>query len=123
MLEGYCSAQPASPQTPDALLKLGQCYQRLAGLFADAQERAKLLTSARTAYERLINQFPKHPNQPQAIFERAKVLVQAGDLGSAMIELNRFQSDPLKTAKIAPMALIRLALLYRGQNKPMDAAN
>lgn len=123
LLEGFCSAQPTSPQTPDALLKLGQCYQRLAGLLADAQERTKMLTSARTAYEKLINQFPKHPSQPQAIFERAKVLAQAGDIGSAMNELQRFQNDPLKTARIAPMALIRLALLYRGQNKPMDAAN
>jgi TolA-binding protein len=123
MLETFCGAQPTSPQAPDALLKLGLCYQRLAGLLADPQERAKMLTSARAAYEKIINQFPKHPNQPQAIFERAKVLAQAGDMGSAINELQRFQNDPLKTANIAPMALIRLAMLYRAQNKPMDAVN
>jgi len=123
MLESYANAQPTPPQTPDALLKLGLCYQRLAGLLADAQERNKMLTAARTAYEKLINQFPKHPHQPQAIFERAKVLAQAGDVGSAINELNRFQNDPLKTAPVAPMALIRLSLLYRAQNKPVDAAN
>jgi TolA-binding protein len=123
MLESYISAQPTSPQAPDALLKVGLCYQRLAGLLADPQERAKILSAARTTYEKLINQFPKHSHQPQAIFERAKVLAQAGDVGSAMNELNRFQSDPLKAAPIAPMALIRLALLYRSQNKPLDAAN
>jgi TolA-binding protein len=123
MLESYTNAQPPPPQTPDALLKLGLCYQRLAGLLADVQERNKMLTAARTAYEKLINQFPKHPNQPQAIFERAKALAQAGDVGSAINELNRFQSDPLKSAPVAPMALIRLALLYRSQNKSADAAN
>jgi TolA-binding protein len=123
MLEAFVIAQPTAPQAPDALLKLGLSYQRLAALLAEAQERAKMLSAARTAYEKLINQFPKHPQQPQAIFERAKVLAQAGDLGSAINELNRFQSDPLKAAPIAPMALIRLALLYRGQNKPLDAAN
>jgi TolA-binding protein len=123
LLESYVSAQPPPPQTPDALLKLGLCYQRLAALLADAQERSKMLTAGRTAYEKLINQFPKDPCQPQAIFERAKVLAQAGDIASAINELNRFQNDPLKTAPIAPMALIRLALLYRGQNKPGDAVN
>jgi len=123
MLESYTTAQPAPPQTADALLKLGLCYQHLAGLLADAQERNKMLAAARTAYEKLINQFPKDLNQPQAIFERAKVLAQAGDVGSAINELNRFQNDPLKTAPVAPMALLRLALLLRAQNKPMDAAN
>jgi TolA-binding protein len=123
LLESYVNAQPAPPQTPEALLKLGLCYQRLAAMLADAQERTKMLTAARTAYEKLINQFPKDPHQSQAIFERAKILAQAGDVGSAINELNRFQSDPLKNAPIAPMALIRLALLYRGQNKPIDAAN
>src|SRR5207247_4637100 len=103
--------------------KLGLCYQRLAGLLADSQERNKMLTDARTAYEKLINQFPHHTHQPQAIFERSKVLAQAGDVGSAINELNRFQNDPLKTAPVAPMALIRLALLYRAQNKPGDAVN
>src|SRR5260370_14134487 len=80
-------------------------------------------TSARTAYEKLINQFPKDSNFPQAVFERAKVLAQTGDAGGAVQELQRFQHEPLKSSTIAPMALIRLSLIYRGQNKPMDAAN
>ncbi len=123
MLEAFCAAQPPSPQVPDALLKLGLCYQRLAGLLADPQERVKMHTSARTAYEKLINQFPKDSNFPQAVFERAKVLAQTGDAGGAVQELQRFQHEPLKSSTIAPMALIRLSLIYRGQNKPMDAAN
>jgi TolA-binding protein len=123
MLEGFVAAQPPSPQVPDALLKLGLCYQRLAGLLADQQERAKMFASARTAYEKLMNQFPKDPNFPQAVFERAKVMAQAGDAGGAIVELQRFQHDPLKNSAIAPMATIRLAIIYRGQNKPMDAAN
>jgi TolA-binding protein len=123
LLDGFCNAQPAGSQTPDALLKLGHCYQRLAALIAEPQERGQLLTNARAAYEKLINQFPKHPLQGQAVFERAKCLAQSGDVGGAMNELQRFNQDPLKAAPGAPMALLRLATLLRGQNRAGDAAN
>jgi TolA-binding protein len=123
LLDGFCNAQPAAPQTPDALLKLGHCYQRLASLIAEPQERTQLLTNGRTAYEKLINHFPKHAHQPQAVFERAKCLAQAGDVGGAMNELQRFNQDPLKAATVAPMALIHLATLLRGQNRAGDAVN
>jgi TolA-binding protein len=123
LLDGFCNAQPTAAQTPDALLKLGHCYQRLAGLIAEPQERGQLLTNARAAYEKFINQFPKDPQLGQAIFERAKCLAQAGDVGGAMNELQRFNQDPLKSAPVAPMALLRLATLLRGQNRAPDAAN
>jgi TolA-binding protein len=123
LLDGFVGAQPNDPQTADTLLKLGLCHQRLAGLLAQPPERAKALGDARAAYENLIQRFPKHPAQPQAVFERAKCLAQAGDKQSAINEMQRFQSDPLRTAPVAPMALLQLALLLREQKRPGDAAN
>src|SRR5205823_5481194 len=61
LLEGFAGGNPASPQAPDALLKLGLCHQRLAALMV----------------------------QPP----------------------------------VAPMALLNLATLLRGQNKAAEAAD
>src|SRR5262249_604205 len=80
LLEGFTSAQPKGPQTPDALLKLGMCYQRLAAVLAEAAERNKALASARATYEKLTQQFPKHALEPQAVLERAKCIALAGDV-------------------------------------------
>jgi TolA-binding protein len=123
-LEGFVGAQPMSPQAPDALLKLGLCHQRLASLIVQPQERATILGNARATYERLIQQFPKHPLQPQAVFERAKCIGQTGDVNGAINELRRFANDPtLRTAPVAPMAVLQLATLLRGQNKSAEAAD
>ena len=46
-LEGFIGSNPNSPQTPDALLKLGYCLQRQASLLAQPQDKAKALASAR----------------------------------------------------------------------------
>jgi tetratricopeptide (TPR) repeat protein len=123
LLDAFLASQPTSPQAPDALLKLGFCHQQTASLLVDQQERNKVLTTARQAYERLIQQFANHPLQPVAVFERAKCLVLLGDVNGGINELNRFQADPLKNTPIAPVALLRLASLLRAQNKPADAVN
>jgi tetratricopeptide (TPR) repeat protein len=128
LLDGFIAAQPNDPkandpQTPDALLKLGLCHQRLATLNAQPAERAKSLGNARAAYENLIQRFAQHPLQPQAVFERARCLAQAGDKQTALNELQRFAGDPLKAASIAPMAYLEWSLLLRDQHKPQDAAN
>ncbi len=47
MLEAFVGAEPAGPQTGDALLKFGHCLQRRAALQAQAPERAKLSQAAR----------------------------------------------------------------------------
>jgi TolA-binding protein len=123
LLDEFLSQQPNGSQTPDALLKLGYCHQRLAGLLAQPQAKQTALASARAAYEKLAQQFPKSPEQPTAIFERAKVLALGGDPNGAMNELRRFNADPaLKAAPAAPLALLQLATILRGQNKPLDAA-
>jgi TolA-binding protein len=124
LLDAFVGAQPASPQAPDALLKLGYCHQRMASLLVQPQEKAAVLGNARATYERLIQQFPKHSLQPQAVFERAKCIGQAGDVNGAINELRRFTADPaLLAAPVAPMAVLELATLLRGQNKAAEAAD
>ena len=121
LLDTFLAAQPTSPQAPDALLKLGWCHQQMAGLLVDQQERNKVLTTARQAYEKLSQQFASHPLMSVAVFERAKCLLQAGDVNGGAGELNRFQRDPLKNTPIAPVALLRLATLQRSQGKSAEA--
>jgi TolA-binding protein len=123
-LEAFVGAEPTSPQAPDALLRLGLCHLRLAGLIVQPEEKAKGVAAARAAYERLIQQFPKHPLYGQAILERARCIAQVGDVNGASNELRRFTNDPVLTAsRSAPMALLQLATLLRGQNKAGEAAD
>ncbi|HTU17125.1 MAG TPA: tetratricopeptide repeat protein [Gemmataceae bacterium] len=122
LLEGFASSQPKSPQTADALFKLGHCQQRLASLMAQPPDQARALAAARAAYEQILQRFPTDPIQPRALFERAKVLARSKDINGAINELRRFLNDPLKNAPVAPMAVLELATLLRGQNKPQEAA-
>jgi TolA-binding protein len=121
-LEAYLSAAAEAPAAPDALLRLGHIRQRQAALLADKAEKARALTDARGAYERLLAKHAKHEAAPQAVLERAKVILAQGDPNQASNELRRFQSDPLNKAPAAPMALLTLANLQRAQGKPADAA-
>jgi len=123
LLEGFAGSQPNGLQTADALFKLGHCQQRLAGLLAQPPDQAKALADARAAYEQILQRFPKDPLQPRAAFERAKVLARNKDVNGAINELRRFLNDPLKNTTVAPMAILHLATLLRGQNNPQEAAN
>lgn len=114
--------QKAAPQTPDALLKLGYCHQRVAAQIAEVQERNQRLTTARQAFERIGQQFAASPSAPFAALERANCLVAMNDPNGAINELNRFKNDPFKQAPVAPLAYLRLATLLRSQNKPAEAA-
>jgi TolA-binding protein len=123
MLEGFVGAQPNGPQTADALLKLGYCQQRLAGLLAQPPEQAKAVAAARAAYEQILQRFGNGPVAPQARFERAKCLALAKDVNGAINELRNFTRDPLQRSAVAPMAVLHLATLLRGQNKAQEAAD
>lgn len=128
LLAKFIAAQPnnpqtASPQTPDAMLKLAYCHQRIGVVLVDKVERQKMLTQARETYEKLMQQFGNSPAQPTAVFERAKCLALLGDANGAINEFNRFQSDPLRSSPVAPLALIRSASLLRAQNRFPDAVN
>ncbi len=121
-LEAFIGVAAESPSAPDAMLRLGYVRQRQAALLADKAEKAKVLGDARAVYERLLQKHPKHEAAPQAVMERAKVLIAQGDPNQAANELRKFQADPLKKTTTAPMALLALANLQRAQGKPADAA-
>jgi len=124
LLEAYVSSQGENPQTADAMLKLGHCYQRIAAVLADPAERQKRLALARGAYDRAMPHTAKDPiRQAVAVFERAKCLVLLGDSGTAANEFGRFQGDPLRGAPVAPLALARLSTLLRARGKAADAVN
>lgn len=123
LLDGYIAAAANRPHTPDALLKLGLCLQRMAALQGQPKERLALLQAARGVYERLVKQFAGHPLQPQAILERAKCIAQSGDPNQAINELRRFTIDPLRGTPAAPMGVLHLATLLRGQNKAGEAVD
>lgn len=127
LLDTFIGAQgadpaKASPQTADALLKLGFCHQRTAAQIAEVNERNQKLTAARLAYERIAQQFPTSPVTPVAVLQRAECLLEANDVVGATNELNRFKADPLKNAPIAPLAWLRLGAVLRSQNKAAEAA-
>jgi len=123
LLEGFVASEPKSPEAPDALIKLGYCYRRMAEPLADPETRKKSLASARQAYERLMQQYGNHALVTVAVFERACSIAEEGDIGGSVNELARFQGDPLKEAPIAPLALLRLSSLLRSQNRSADASN
>jgi TolA-binding protein len=123
LLEGFVAAQPNGPEAADALLKLGYCQQRLAGLLAQPPEQAKAVGAARAAYEQILQRFGNSPVAPQARFERAKCLALAKDVNGAANELRNFTRDPLQRSAIAPIAVLHLATLLRGQNKAQEAAD
>ncbi len=121
LLETYVSGAPKSNETPDALLKYGLCQQRLAQLLQQPPDRVKCFQAARAAYEKIAADFKGHALVPQATLERAKIFAQSGDINTAINELRRFTTDPLRAAKVAPMALIQLATYVRSQNRPAEA--
>jgi TolA-binding protein len=123
LLEAYLGAAGETPQVPDALLKLGYAQQRLGKLLAQPAEQQKAFAAARAAYERLLQKYPRHDAVPQATFERAKVLALARDVNGAINELKRFSADPLKKSTVAPMALLHLSTILRGQNRLAEAGN
>jgi TolA-binding protein len=122
-LENFANSQPNSAQAPDALLKLGMCQQRQASLVAVPAERTKVLQNARGTYDKLLQQFGNHAAAPQAIIERARCIVQMGDINGGMNELRRFTQDPLKNNPAAPMGVLQLAGYLRSQNKAQEAAD
>ncbi len=122
LLQNFLASEAKSPYVPDALLKLGYCQQQMAGLIVDPQLRNQALATARAAYEKIIQQYATNPAMPYAVFERAKCMEQTGELPTAIGEFNRFASDPLAKSQIAPLALLRLATIWRAQKKAPDAA-
>lgn len=121
LLEKYIGSQGKSPQVPDALLKLGYCYQRTGMILIDAAEKTKTITQARQTYERVLQEFPTSPALAGAVLERARCIALLGDPNGAINELGRFSGDPLKQSPMAPLAMIRQASLLRALNRQEEA--
>jgi TolA-binding protein len=124
LLDRFAAANDKSPQLPDALLKQGWCCSRIAEMTQNADERKQAWTSGRAAYDRLVQQFPQSPSVPVALYERANCQAALGDAAGAVSELNRFVQVPaLRASAAAPLAVVRMAALMRGQNRAQDAVN
>jgi TolA-binding protein len=123
LLAAYVSSNENTPEMPDAMVKLADCYQRTAVLVADQQEKATLYQGARETYDRLMQRYPKHPAMARAVMDRALMLAAVGDVGSAINELNRFRADAtIAKTPTAPIALMKLSELMVKNGRAVDAA-
>ena len=125
LLDGFVSANPRAEQAPDAILKLGLCYKRLAIQFPPGNERNDFLNKARGTLEKLVNdqQYRSSPLVGSGHLERAKVMALQGDKGGAINVLRQFANDPLQKSPVAPLAFVALATLLREQNQFQPAAD
>jgi cellulose synthase operon protein C len=121
LLASFASGNAKSPKAPDALLKLGYCYQRLGSVLADDKAATQAYTNGKLAYALLVKNYPKDPLEPTARLEMAKCMVLLGDSKSAINELDRFQRDPYRTKPVAPLAIVQLSSLLRAGNRAIDA--
>ncbi len=121
LLDGFIAAHPKAEQTPDALVKLGHSYKRLALQLPPGNERNDLLNKARATLERLLREFPQSDSLGEATLERAKVLVAQGDRNGAINALRGFANDPLQKSPVAAFAMIYCGSLLREQNQPAEA--
>jgi len=133
LLEVFVAANEKSPMAPDAFLKLGWCYGRVAGIAADTEARSKALAGGQSAYERLIQKFPQDPQAPAAILGRASCIAalagaakdhwqQQRLMSDAVTELGKFLTDTRGSAA-APDALLKLAAMLRAQDRGAEAAD
>ncbi len=123
LLDGFVSANAKSEQAPDAMLKFGLCHKRLGIQLAPGNERNEAFQKARSAFEKLMNDYKQSPLIGNAALERAKVMALQGDKGGAVNTLRQFANDPLQKSSVAPLAFVTLATLLREQNQAQQAAD
>ncbi|HEY0435706.1 MAG TPA: tetratricopeptide repeat protein, partial [Phenylobacterium sp.] len=111
----------AGGQAPEVMMKLAHALRQSAALLAEPGERTAAANAARELYEAFRNQQPTHPLRPVAEYERANCYALAGDNNSAIQKLERFKAEPMASAPVAPLALLRQAQLYRAVNQPQPA--
>ncbi|MCS6866052.1 MAG: tetratricopeptide repeat protein [Gemmataceae bacterium] len=121
LLDGFIAAHPKAEPTPEALVKLGHSYKRLAMQLPPGNERNDLLNKARATLERQLREFPQAESRGEAMLERAQVLLAQGDRNGAINTLRGFTNDPLQKSPVAPLAMIAWATLLREQNQPAEA--
>ncbi|MEI6232926.1 MAG: tetratricopeptide repeat protein [Planctomycetota bacterium] len=123
LLKKYIATQGKTPQAADALLKLGHCQLRMGVLLIEPTERQKLLVDARQTFEKIMTEMGQTSAFPMAVIERARSIALRGDIDGASNEYNRFNADPLKQSPVAPLAMMRRAVLLRTQKRYVDALN
>ncbi|MDP6047054.1 MAG: tetratricopeptide repeat protein [Phycisphaerae bacterium] len=121
LLASFASGNAKSPKAPDALLKLGYCYQRLGSVLANDKAKITAYTNGKNAYALMIKNYPKDPLEPTARIELAKCMVLLGDSKSAINELDQFQRDPYRGNPVAPLAITQLSSLLRAGGRAIDA--
>ncbi len=122
MLTAFAVTREGKPSGVNAQIKLGYVHQRWGELLSDPMEKRKQFANARRIYAEIVQQFPNHPLYPVAVFEIGKMAAQAGAAGVAVIELGKFQAEPLKSTPLAPLALVHLGDAMRVRGKPDEAA-
>lgn len=120
-LEAYVASRPNAPDSVDALLRVGYASRRLFENLADPLEQRRALAKARRAYAQIISQSPEHPLYPVALLENAKILSQFAGAAPAVMELSKFQAEPLNKTALAPLATIQLADAQRVRRRPAEA--
>lgn len=110
LLNGYTAAVEGKPESVEALIKLGHCYQRLAALLIDPTAKRQNLALGRRVYRQALALAPEHP---VLVLELGKMSARIGDPKGAFAELSKFQNAPLKDSPLAPIALIHLGDVMR----------
>lgn len=120
-LDAFAETRPNEPECADAFIRAGYTCRKLAVLMADPAEKRRYLARARRNYATVVSRFPDHPLYPVALLENAKAMAAYGSASPAVMELSKFQVEPLKSTGIAPLAMIHLADAMRYRRKPDDA--
>lgn len=119
MLSRFLSTDPAQPLSPLAKLRLGQCRIRMAELNTDNRNPSAI--AAREILETLLRDFPDDPLSGYARIELAKTRTLQGDRDLAVQELQNFMNGEHQSSPYAPLAVVRLANLYRRSEQFTEA--
>ncbi len=113
-LSAYAEDPAEPPFLPDALLRLGYCQRRLSSLSGQEEEQKQLRERARGNFEQVLLDHPGHELVAHAALERARFLAE-DDAKQGIIRLRRFTAGPLRRSAVAPLAILELARLLRGE--------
>ena len=116
LLTELVGSEPYADRDPDALMRLGLCQRRLAGLAAKDEDRNALNDASRGSFERVLLEYPRDELQPHAALERACWIKRSGDVTEAIRRLRPFASGNLAQHPLAPLAVLHLGGWLRSQD-------
>ncbi len=123
LLTDGVAMQPYTGWASDALMRLGLCQERLAGLAGKDEERNALNAASRATFERVLLEYPRDELQPHAALERARWIRRGGDVDEAVRRLRPFATGTLEKHPLAPLAVLHLGGYMRTQEgKAPEAA-